>query len=81
MFCLSYPKRMTMADVNAVENRFVVTTGEMNGRFISLGIERRGGRVKVISSVVPKKCNRRYQTHCTAHTVLENRSDSLSMNS
>lgn len=47
---------MTMADVNTVENSFIVTTGETNGRFISLGIEGRGGRVKVVSSAVPNKC-------------------------
>lgn len=61
---------MTMADVNTVENSFIVTTGETNGRFISLGIEGRGGRVKVVASAVPKKCNVCYQTHCMAHTVL-----------
>lgn len=59
-----------MADVNTVENSFIVTTGETNGRFISLGIEGKGGRVKVLSSAVPKKCNVHYQTHCLAHAVL-----------
>jgi len=49
MFCLSRPRRMTMADVNTVENSFIVTTGETNGRFISLGIEGRGERIKSYS--------------------------------
>lgn len=43
MFSLSHPRRMTMADVNAVENSFILTAGETNGRFIGLGIEGRGG--------------------------------------
>lgn len=47
MFCLSHPRRMTTADVNTVENSFIVATGETNGGFIALGIEGRGGRVKV----------------------------------
>lgn len=70
MLCLSHPRRMTMADVNTVENSFIVTTGETNGRFISLGIEGRGGGVKVVSSAVPKKCNAHCETHCMPHTVL-----------
>lgn len=47
MFCLSHPRRMTTADVNISENGFIVATGETNGGFMSLGIEGRGGRVKV----------------------------------
>lgn len=46
MFCLSHPRRMTTADVNTIENGFIVATGETNGGFMSLGIEGRGGRVK-----------------------------------
>lgn len=47
MFCLSHPRRMTTADVNTIGNGFIVATGETNGGFMSLGIEGRGGRVKV----------------------------------
>lgn len=36
-----------MADVNAIENGFIVATGEINGGFMCLGMEGRGGRVKV----------------------------------
>lgn len=62
---------MTTADVNTIENSFIVATGETNGGFISLGIEGRGGRVKV------QCCSKEMQwpfpntLHGTQHTKAE----------
>lgn len=72
MFCLPHPRRMTMADVNAIENSFIVATGETNGGFMSLGIEERGGRVKVQCCSKEMQCPFPNTLHGT-HSALKQR--------
>lgn len=61
-----------MADVNAIENGFIVATGETNGGFMSLGIEGRGGRVKVQCCSKEMQCPFPNTVHGT-HSALKQR--------